>query len=333
MIGRRTAAGLLAAGLFAAVSTACAVPVPPPSAQRLDVTRSGAQAEAALATLRQVDDHPLFEMTDRGPAPRLVPGSPAATPPAGRSGYACTVFYAGGLMGRNFDWDHSPALVLRSYPTDGYASISLVDLSYLGIRSASDVSDPARRPELLRAAALPFDGVNEHGLAVGMAADEAGRTEVRPGRPVVGSLAVIRLALDKARTVAEAVAIFESYTVDFSGGPPLHYLIADAAGSAVVVEYVDGDLKVLPREKPWHLMTNFPLAVTDDEGRQADRRYRTGSAALEAAGGRLDEAAALALLSRVRQGHTQWSLVYDLAAVSAAVVTGQKYDRVHRLAL
>ena len=50
----------------------------------------------------------------------------------------------------------------------------------------------------------------------------------------------MRLVLDEAASVREAVAIFRRTAIDFSGGPPLHYLVADASGDSAVVEYVDG---------------------------------------------------------------------------------------------
>ncbi|HEY0700666.1 MAG TPA: C45 family peptidase [Micromonospora sp.] len=339
-------AGWLVTGLL--VSTGCQQPAPKPTGaepsafQSLVVSPSVAQTEQAVASLRRLDDHPLYQMTYAGPAPRLAPpGAPsaAAAMPAGRRAYACTVFLAGGdparpVVGRNFDWDHNPALLLVARPTDAYHSISLVDLSYLDLDpdKLADLSDDKRRQSLIRATALPFDGMNEHGLAIGMAQVD-GVTEQRPGRPTVGSLAVIRLALDTTRTVDEAVRLFESYTVDFTGGPSLHYLIADATGESAVVEFVAGRMRVLRDDRPWQLMTNFPLADADEATRQGDWRYRTGSARLDAAGGRLDPATTMDLLRDLRQGHTQWSVAYDLRAGTAAVATGQQYDRVHHTSL
>jgi hypothetical protein len=313
-------------------------------ASPLVFTPNGEEAAHTLSSLRQLDDHPLFAMTYVGPSPKLASASdkPAQGAivvreqrPAGRTAYACTVFLAAGntdrpLMGRNFDWDHNPAMVLVSKPTDGaFASISLVDLSYLGF-TKNDVMDPAKRNQLLRAPALPFDGMNEHGLAIGMAADEVARAEVKSGRRPVGSIGVMRLALDSTRTVDEAVAVFGRHNLDFNGGPPLHYLIADATGAAALVEFVDGSMRVTRKQGPWQLMTNFQYAITDEAGRQADWRYRSASARLDAAGGKLDETQALRLLQDVKQGHTQWSLVYDLRAGAAAIATGQRYERVHR---
>ena len=78
------------------------------------------------------------------------------------------------LYGRNLQADPGPGLLLFTDPPDGYASVSMVDIEYLGF-SSSDVSHLAdlpleERQALLNAPRIPFDGMNEHGLAIGMAA-------------------------------------------------------------------------------------------------------------------------------------------------------------------
>jgi hypothetical protein len=338
--GRAVAVGLLA--LAGCQHAAPATRSDALTFHTLTYSPSTDQADRALASLQKLDDHPLYQLTYDGPAPRLAPSS--ATPqvialPAGRPAFACTVFLAAGdpgrpVLGRNFDWDYNPALVLVSRPPDGYDSISLVDLSYLGFDHArlAKLDDATWRRDLLLAPTLPFDGMNEHGLAVGMAQVD-GQAEVRPGAATVGSLAIIRLALDTAKTVDEAIRLFETYTLDWSGAPSLHYLIADASGASAVIEFATGKMTVTRGDGRWQLMTNFNLSTSDEAVRQADWRYRTGSAELTGARGKLDSGGAMTLLRTLRQGHTQWSVVYDLRAGAAAIVTGQHYDKVHHTAL
>ena len=132
----------------------------------------------------------------------------------------------------------------------------------------------------------------------------------------------MRLVLDRAASAGEAVALFRRTAVDFTGGPPLHYMVADASGASAVVEYVGGQVRVLGRgARPWQAMTNFVLTGA----RGADDRYRTAKAGLERSRGRLTPASTLALLRDVRQPITRWSVAYDLRARVAHVVMGQKY--------
>ena len=51
--------------------------------------------------------------------------------------WTCSLFAALGddqefKFGRNFDWEYSPGLLLFTNPLDGYASVSMVDIAYLG---------------------------------------------------------------------------------------------------------------------------------------------------------------------------------------------------------
>ena len=59
-------------------------------------------------------------------------------------------------MGRNFDWYEHPTLILFTNPPNAYASVSMVDISYLGF-DQDDLITSADQ-ELLQAPYYPFDG-------------------------------------------------------------------------------------------------------------------------------------------------------------------------------
>ncbi|MGW3604097.1 linear amide C-N hydrolase [Micromonospora sp. NPDC005161] len=292
--------------------TAPPVPAATPTASRQDA----AQAAQTLASLRRVDDLPLYEMTYVGAYDPTV--GTDATPP---SPFGCSLFVAAGdparpVFARNFDWDANPALVLRTDPPHGYAAVSLVDISYLGVGA-----DPAGDRRLLNAPLLPFDGMNERGLAVGLAADDAATARPDPGKPTVGSVRILRLVLDRAATVDEAIAVFTRHNLDFDGGPPLHYLLADATGASAVIEFVDGELRVERGTGGWQALTNVPVAGVPEQRRREDRRYGQIATALTRAGGVVDAAAAHRVLASVRQGHTRWSVTYGLRSGEVRLVT------------
>src|SRR3954452_12638100 len=168
-----------------------------------------AVARPQPAQLRKVDAFPLYELTDSLPTPSLYAQTDT-------SGFACTVFMAAGgdpILGRNFDFHDEPALVLHHRPSGAYKSVSLVDISYLGFdrRHLSELHDAS---QLRRASRLPFDGMNEKGVAVAMAAVPGARTPAQPN--TTGSLGVMRLVLDHAASVAQAIRIFRTTAIDFS---------------------------------------------------------------------------------------------------------------------
>lgn len=288
---------------------------------------------ATLSSLKQVDDYPLYTMRYHGAYAQRMSLTGDTSPPA----WACSLFAALGdadhmLYGRNFDWEYSPAVLLFTDPPDGHASVSMVDIAYLGFEGdkASGLTDLplTQRRSLLNAPRWPFDGMNEHGLAVGMAAVSPGQMRRDPDKETIGSLGVIRRILDHARTVDEAVAILQSYNVDMGGGPPIHYLIADPSGRAVLVEFYQGEMVVMPNEQPWHQATNFLRASVESAAGQC-WRYDRISQRLTAAGGRMTPSDALDLLAAVAQNSTQWSILYEMSTGDVRVVMGKKYDDQH----
>lgn len=289
-----------------------------------------------LNSLEQINDHPLYIMHYYGDYP-----DPAAEGAwrysAELPAWACSLVAALGdennrVYGRNFDWDHSPALLLYTEPSEGYASVSMVDLAYFGFQGedAIGIADLPleKRRALLDAPLLPFDGMNERGLAIAMAAVEPSDMPVEAGRETMDSIGIIRAVLDRAATVDEALEIFNQYNIQIEGGPPLHYLIADAAGQAVLIEFYQGEMVVTPNEKPWLIATNFICAAVKDTSGQC-WRYDTITEALEASGGRLTAGETMDLLADVSQpGSTQWSVVYNLTTGEVQVATGRDYEAV-----
>lgn len=308
----------------------------------------------SLASLMRVGKYPLYTMHTYGASEtsaalsqsgiwknarlitaRLSPAGPVFVEPPG---WGCSLFAAlgdpaGRQYGRNFDWDYSPALLLFHHPPDGYASVSMVDLSYLVDEQDYDRLDElpvAQRSALLQAPQWPFDGMNAAGVVIAMAAVPQAQVEVIPGRPTLDSLAVMREVLDHASSAEQALDILSSFNVDWGGGPDLHYLVADRLGKALLVEFVDGEIKAIPNTNPWRLATNFTVSPAEEHALGRCWRYDVLSRELESAAGRLSSEQALDLLSSVAQDSTQWSVVYDLSSGGVLVAMGREYDAVYR---
>ena len=189
---------------------------------------------STLRSLQKVNDYPLYTMTHAGayrPVVDVSPSIPSVTAVDSTPAWACSLFTVlldedNLLYGRNFDWEFSPALLLFTDPPDGYASVSMVDIAYLGFDETNydtilDLPIEAQT-ELLDAPSLPFDGMNEHGLAIGMAAVQTGNMQPDVNKETIGSLGIIRQMLDHARDVDEAVEIMRGYNIDYRW--PLHPL-------------------------------------------------------------------------------------------------------------
>ncbi|MGE5457845.1 MAG: linear amide C-N hydrolase [Methanococcaceae archaeon] len=299
--------------------------------------------QKTLETLKKVDDFPLYLMIYYGDyhfTDLLKLGSVKKhiiIPMDNK--IACTCFAALGLnsnpvMGRNFDWMNHPALLLFTHPPDGYASVSMVDISSLGYQKNSSLETIEQRKKLLDAPFIPFDGMNEKGVAVGMMAVPEAKPPFDQQRKSLHDLEAIRLILDYASSVDEAVSLLKKYNILFSKSssvPPLHYLVADASGNSCVIEFIDNEMIVIPNDRPWQISTNFIIsrsnALKDPENTSCVR-YNTGYKFLKEKNGNLTHEEAMKMLSTVSQNITIWSVVYDLGKKEINVVIGKKYDQV-----
>jgi hypothetical protein len=292
-----------------------------------------------LLSLKQIDDFPLYTMVYEG---GLAVEKESTTTLHGfkeEPAWTCSLFAAYGdpdemLFGRNFDWDFSPALLLFMDPPGGYASVSMVDIYYLGFGEdqAFGITDLplVEQIGLLDAPFIPFDGMNEKGLVVGMAAVPSGDMEEDPSKETIDSLMVIRKVLDQAATINEAVEIIKSYNIEM-GNTPIHYLISEQSGRSAVIEFSRGEIVVLPNENPWQLATNFLVAEAGIDPEVQCARYGTIEEKLTEKEGKLSPHQAMALLKEVSQPSTQWSVVYRISAGEVWVVMGGNYNQVHKL--
>lgn len=297
---------------------------------------------ATLLSLQKVDDYPLYTMQYRGAyqqAAGLRPGTVSLTeavvPVTGcQAQWGCSLFTAMAdendrLMGRNFDWQFSPALLLFTRPPDGYASVSMVDIAYLGFdgerfKNLTDLP-PEQLRALLDAPYLPFDGMNEKGLAVGMSAVTAQRMPYNPLKRTVRELEVIREMLDHAGSVDEAIGIIDGYNIDM-GDVPIHYLIADVSGKSAVVEFYEGERRIFRNQGPWQVSTNFLLSAASGHYEGWCWRYDLLDQRLRELQGKVSPEQAMSMLKHVAQNNTQWSIVYHMTSGEVEVVMGKGYS-------
>ncbi len=310
-----------------------------------------------LATLRQIDEHPLYLMTyygDYGFEDFLKKGarndqefeefmqkqifSGKILEQKNKEKSACSCFSAmdekgESIFGRNFDWNDHPALLVFTRPKKGYASVSMVDISYLGYdRNNLPTSSWINRIRLLAAPYIPFDGMNECGLAIGEMLVPFGRPGNNPGKATIGSSQAKRLVLDYAKDVEEAISLLREYNIYFSADIPVHYLISDSAGNSAVIEFLNGKIEVIRNKEPWQVATNFIIYGSKKQGTGHDR-YQKASGILKNKKGIISELEAMDLLKNISKENTLWSVVYNLITGEFQIVMKMKYDKVNKFKL
>ena len=163
------------------------------------------------------------------------------------------------IFGRNYDWKDCQVLIIHSKPVNGYESISTCCLSHIGIDENWQPSGKFLKDVFALAAIyVPMDGMNEKGLYIAdlMAGDDE-QTYQERGNTSLTTTDAIRLILDKAENVDQAISLLENYDMHSVIGRAHHFAISDSSGKAVAVEWVNNQLYV----KETRLLTNH--YVTD----------------------------------------------------------------------
>lgn len=166
------------------------------------------------------------------------------------------------VFGRNFDWGTCNALIVQTRPADGYASVSTVNMDFLNL----GLDMPEEMQMRLLSVAAPFapmDGMNEKGLCVAvlMIQDRPAFAQ-DTGKPDLTTTTAVRLLLDKAADVDEAVELLAQYDMHASAGMMVHFALADAKGRSVAVEYIANEMIVT--ETP--IVTNYYLSPGEKYG-------------------------------------------------------------------
>lgn len=151
--------------------------------------------------------------------------------------------------------------------------------------------------------------MNKRNLVMGVTAVPATELHYDANKETIGSLRVIREMLDHAREVPEAVTILEQVNITWDGGPAVLYLVADASGQSVLVEFHNREMLLLPSPggAPWHPATNHLRTPLDDESSGGCWRYDTVRTRLATSRGALTVVNGTDLLSDVPQENALWS--------------------------
>ncbi|MDO4332941.1 MAG: C45 family peptidase [Eubacteriales bacterium] len=232
------------------------------------------------------------------------------------------------LMGRNFDWQECSAMIVHTVPDSGYESISTCNLDFLGFGEGWKPEGMQNQYMALAAIYVPLDGMNEKGLCVAdlISGDDA-ETHQDFGNPDLTTVSAIRLLLDKAASVDEAIALLSQYDMNSSIGTSHHLAVSDAEGRSVVIEYIDNEMVVTdtPAVTNHYLSPGEKFGVGNEE---SHRRYDTLIEMRRQADGVMEPEALKSSMENVSyEDETQWSIVYDKRNLTIDFYWRRQYDK------
>ena len=273
--------------------------------------------------------------------------------------FNCTSFQAtkadgqGFWYGRNYDYFKNPTMVTVSHPKKGYASIAVSDMSHFGYSLEKLPESLAQKLSCLAAIYAPVDGINEKGLCTSIMALPKQASQQSTDKHDVGTSVIMRLWLDRCATVHEALDLASTVDIrhDITVGSGYHYMIADANGDCVVLEFdkEDGWKSMTVRKDPsqnYMLVTNHllspkyyttePDAAVGNPHSKSWWRYETAGGYLEDHRGILTLQGAQECLAQVHWKDllwetgtvedTQFSNVYDQKNITLDLRNWNDYD-------
>lgn len=213
-----------------------------------------------------------------------------------KKGLGCTCFTApngeGFILGRNYDYPpindhqiivHTPQVKNEDGTIIRHATVGCADISSVAILLGLGLGYKSNRDKEIALYSPYFilDGINDAGLMCGLMIVEYDGSSQKSGDGKLNLLnaMITRLILDNCTTVSEAIRKIGEYAVQtifqFPGmygfWTDLHFLIADKYNDKAVVEWINGEMRVLrpsvgdlqDQEPYYALSTNFYLSKSN----------------------------------------------------------------------
>jgi len=245
--------------------------------------------------------------------------------------FACTTFFINKngqlVFGRNYDWITGAGIVNTNQRGLYKVAMSTGD----GVKPASWTSKYGSITFNQYGKEFPTGGMNEKGLVVELMWLDGTVYPAADQRPAVGVLQWIQYQLDNATTIAEVMNNDAQIRIS-EKGTPIHYLVADAGGNVMTVEFLNGKMVIhKDADLPFPVLTNDTYAASIQTAKpiidkqqdislpnnSLDRFVKACRMVKKYTTTKINMPVtdyAFSILDKVAQGDfTKWSIVYDIS--------------------
>jgi choloylglycine hydrolase len=173
---------------------------------------------------------------------------------------ACTTFFINKngqlIFGRNYDWITGAGIVNTNQRGMFKTAMSTGE----GNTRASWTSKYGSITFNQYGKEFPTGGMNEKGLVVELMWLDGTMYPAADKRPAVGVLQWIQYQLDNAATINDVISNDKQIRIG-EKDTPIHYLVADAAGNVMTVEFLNGKMVIhKDADLPFPVLTNNTYA-------------------------------------------------------------------------
>ncbi len=254
----------------------------------------------------------------------------------------CSIFSTitdnGVVIGRNWDNQNVGSIIVSYYkPDNGYASVSFLRAIDMGFPLNVGLDKMAKTPmgeKLLVAPFYAYDGMNEHGLCAMVTGINSVKVSPDKNKESLFIGYIVRKLLDQSRTVDEAVKLVQN-VIPFDITPTeinCHFLVSDASGKSVILEYHDNEWKKSYPNRKWQVMTNKMIYnVPEAQLQEKCWRYNTISTLLDKSNGNVSWNEGMHILKDVSQEGTTWSVIYLPNSDEIYFSVYQTWDKIYHI--
>ena len=238
----------------------------------------------------------------------------------------CSVFYASNdsnknYLGQNVDLPACSVLFGKYSSNEKYKSFSFSRIEDLETESKKGLNrsiNPSKLTDFQKTCVLFFPfyavgGMNERGLAVGIAGITSQVIKETKNRKPIFVTNLIRQILDNCKTIDDAVQLsHDYYFYDHSLTTNSHHLlIGDSTGRSLIIEYKNGKMEYVYPNQKFQLFTNNYVIDNSIDNLNECWRYKSINDQLSKRNSRFDIQDYLKILDKAKN-NTNWSVVYDL---------------------
>lgn len=236
------------------------------------------------------------------------------------------------LFGRNFDYNSRKSMVVTTTPKNGYKSISTCNIEFLGMRDSWEPKDFLNKMMAVASVYAPVDGMNEKGVCVAvLSVSDGTMTNQNTDKPDITTTSAVRLILDKAASVDEAVELLKSYDMHSSINSQFKFALTDSTGKSVAVEYINNEMNVINVDA----CSNFYQIPGEYYGIGLDGpcpRYAKLMEGYESKEGKMTEDEMMNTMASASQkyfhhNNTQWTAVFNTKDLTVTYCYFEDYEK------
>jgi choloylglycine hydrolase len=256
-------------------------------------------------------------------------------------GVACSTFLLSKdgryIFGRNYDWVTGNGMIVvneRGVAKTSFIAGNEKTISWISGYGSITFNQFGKE--------FPHGGMNEKGLVVELMWLHETSYPAADDRAALTELQWIQYQLDNCASVDEVIATDKKIRIGRTGAAPLHFLVADAAGRAATIEFINGQMIVHEgKDLVYPVLTNTPYEKAIQQYKaQKGTHFEDNSLERFATACNMVQqynlstsheepvVYAFSILHKVAQpNYTKWSIVYDITNRRIYYTTSEQNQR------